>query len=164
MKLKLALITLLIAASASAMAEPKQERMSTELESSIEKLDKINHLPNLLPVIIENSDFIGLTKAQLTELNQWRDANREAMLAAMQQIALKRVAIRDAAIAPTVSSARLQQMQNEIFRLQREVLQYKLSCRDHIVRTFNQENWTNFFIVLADEGIGVSVPINYAVR
>jgi len=80
------------------------------------------------------------------------------MLAAMKEAALKRVEIKQAALSPTVSSARLQQMQNDIFRLQREILEYKLSCRDHVVQTFNNENWDSFFMVLAEEDIGVSMP------
>ena len=84
------------------------------------------------------------------------------MLNAMKQIARKRIEIKQAALSPSVSSARLQQMQNEIFRLQREVLDYKLSCRDHVLQTFNEENWISFYMVLADEDIGVSVPVEFA--
>ncbi|MGB5279491.1 MAG: hypothetical protein WBP02_20340 [Gammaproteobacteria bacterium] len=157
-------ILALILASFSALtcAEPVFEQGDDYIESSIEKLDRINHLPNLLPVILENKDFIGLNDDQVAALDHWRDKNREPMLAAMKEIARKRVAIREAAISPTVSSARLQQMQNEIFRLQRQVLQYKLSCRDHIVQTFNKENWASFFLILADRGIEVAIPLNYA--
>ena len=152
----------LLSLSFIAVANPDTKQANTELESSIAKLDKINHLPVLLPVILKNRDFIGLTDEQVAELDQWRTENREPMLAAMKAIVQKRVAIREAAISPTVSSARLMQMQNEIFRLQREVLEYKLSCRDHIVNTFNIENWDSFFMLLADEGIGLSVPVDYA--
>jgi hypothetical protein len=53
-------------------------------------------------------------------------------------------------------------MQNEIFRLQREVLQYKLSCRERILQTFNDENWISFFMVLAEENTGFTVPLQYA--
>jgi hypothetical protein len=159
-KVLLALLVLFF--TSITFADSASEQFNANIESSIEQLDKITHLPNLLPVILENRDFIGLTEEQVAELDNWRNENREPMLAAMKEIARKRVAIRQAAISPTVSSARLQQMQNEIFRLQREVLQYKLSCRDHIVRTFNDENWTSFFMVLADKDIGVSLPVNYA--
>ncbi len=133
-----------------------------DIESSIEKLDSINYLPNLLPVILRNKDFIGLTDEQVIRLEEWRSTNREAMLAAMKEVASKRLEIKQAALSPTVSAARLQQMQNDIFRLQREVLEYKLSCRDHVVRTFDNENWVSFFMVLADENIGVPLPVNFA--
>ena len=129
---------------------------------SIEKLDKINYLPALLPVIFRHRDFIGLTDEQVDNLEHWRSENREKMLSVMNEVARKRIEMKQAALSPTVSSARLQQMQNEIFRLQREVLEYKLSCRDHVVRTFNDENWISFFMVLADEDIGVSVPVDFA--
>ena len=143
-------------------AGPALDQKQADIETSIAKLDRINYLPNLLPVILENRDFIGLTDDQVNTLEQWRAHNREPLLETMKLVASKRVELKQAALSPTVSSARLQQMQNEIFRLQREILEYKLSCRDHVVRTFNDENWTSFFMVLADEDIGVAVPVNFA--
>ena len=142
------------------IAGPAMDRQLLDVESSIQKLDRINYLPNLLPLILDNRDFIGLTDEQVGELEQWRNANREPMLAKMKEVVSKRIEIKQAAISPTVSSARLQQMQNDIFRLQREILEYKLSCRDHVVRTFNEENWTSLFMVLADQDIGVQVPLS----
>ena len=135
---------------------------SPALEISIEKLDKLNYLPNLLPIIVRNRDFIGLTDDQYAELDDWRKTNKEPMLAIMKEIARKRVEIKEAALSPTISSARLMQMQNDIFRLQREVLEYKLSCRDRVMSTFTSENWISFYMVLADEDMAISVPFNYA--
>jgi hypothetical protein len=135
---------------------------SPALENAVEKLDKLNYLPNLLPIIVNNRDFIGLTDEQFAELDDWRKTNKEPMLAAMKEIARKRIEIKEAALSPTISSARLMQMQNDIFRLQREVLQYKLSCRDRVMSTFTRENWMSFYMVLADEDMAIAVPFNYA--
>jgi len=143
-------------------AEPSAEQLRFDLDLAINKLDKNNYLPNLLPIIIKNKDYIGLTQKQIDEFDEWRKTNREPMLAKMQKITSKRIEIKQAALSPTVSSSRLIQMQNEIFRLQREVIEYKLSCREHIIRTFNEENWISFFMVLAEEDIGITVPPNYA--
>ncbi len=156
----LSLSFLLVTQMSFAGSAPDQEQF--DINSSIEKLDKINYLPNLLPVILNNKDFIGLTEEQIGKLEDWRRENRQPMLAAMKQAAVKRIKIKQAALSPTISSARLQQMQNDIFRLQRQILEYKLSCRDNVVRTFNDENWTSFFMVLADEDIGVSVPVIFS--
>ena len=145
-----------------AHAEPSVEQLRFDLDHAINKLDKINYLPDLLPTIIENKDFIGLTQKQVDGLDEWRQKNREAMLATMQKITSKRIEIKQAALSPTVSSSRLIQMQNEIFRLQREVIEYKLSCREHIIRTFNDRNWINFYMLLADENTGITVPLDYA--
>ncbi len=150
--------------SQMSLAGSTSNQKQLDIEASIEKLDKINYLPNMLPVILENQDFIGLTEEQVSTLEKWRTQNRKPMLAKMQQAARKRIEIKEAAISPTVSSARLQQMQNDIFRLQREILEYKLSCRDHVVQTFSDENWISFFMVLSDQDIGVSVPSNFAER
>ena len=146
----------------SALAEPTLDQKRPDLELVIQKLDKINYLPNLLPIIINNKDFIGLTQKQVDDLNDWRKTNRSPMVAVMQKIVSKRIDIKQATLSPTVSSSRLIQMQNEIFKLQREVIEYKLSCREHIIRTFNDENWISFFMVLAEEDIGITVPLNYA--
>ena len=128
-----------------AFAGSTLEQNRPALEHAIEKLDKINYLANLMPVIMKNKDYIGLTHKQLADFDDWRKTNKAPMVAAMQKIVDKRIAIKQAALSPTVSSSRLIQMQNEIFRLQREVLQYKLSCREQIVKTFNNENWVSFF-------------------
>ena len=164
MRLKKLLTPLLVCIPVVAVADPSLGPVEDDILSTVEQLDKISHLPSLLPVILENKDFIGLSDKQVAELDRWRDQSATPMLAAMKEIARKRIAIKEAAISPTVSSARLQQMQNEIFRLQREVLQYKLSCRDHIMQTFDNENWASLFMLLADRDIGVSIPLNYAER
>ena len=120
------------------------------IDSSIALLDNISYLPNpyfawecnlrasLSPAKIRHKDLIGLTDKQLRKLEQWRKQNRQPMLAAMKEAALKRVEIKQAALTPTVSSARLQNLQNDIFRRQREILEYKLSCRDHLARISHQ--------------------------
>lgn len=68
--------------------------------------------------------------------------------------------IKESALSPGTSS-RLIQMQNEVFRLQRPVLEYKLSSRDLVINTFNSNNWGGFFLVLAGEEIGVTIPELY---
>lgn len=143
-------------------AEPAVEQIRNDLDEAIQKLDNINYLPNLLPIIFNNADFIGLTQKQVDALDGWKKTNRGPMVAAMNEIVSKRIKMKQAAITPTTSSARLIQMQNEIFRLQREVIEHKLSCREKIILTFNNENWISLFMVLADEDAGITVPLNYA--
>jgi hypothetical protein len=128
------------------------------LEQKLEKLDKINFLPNLLSVIINNSDILELTDEQLAKLLTWRNKNRENVTAIMNEIINRRIKIKEAALSPDISAARLIQMQNEIFRLQRQVLNYKLSCRDLVLNTFNATNWEEFFIVLADMETDIILP------
>ncbi len=156
------IISVLFLTQHSAYAEPTVEQKRHDLDHAIKKLDKINYLPNLLPIIINNKDFIGLTQEQVDDLDQWRITNRAPMLNTMREIADKRIEMKQASLSPTVSSARLIQMQSEIFRLQRQVIEHKLSCREHIIQTFNDENWISFFMVLADEDVGITVPLNYA--
>lgn len=153
---------LIVCTSQISYADSSHEQKELEMESYIAKLDKVNYLPNLLPIIFENIEFIGLTEDQVTSLDNWRKTYREPMLTAMQDITKKRIELKTAALSPNISSARLLQLQNDIFRLHREVLEYKLSCREHVVHTFNNENWMSFYMVLAEENIGAPVPVNLA--
>jgi len=154
-------LTLFISITGTALAETESNELKIEQYQYIEKLDKINFLPSLLPVIIENSDVIELTDKQLEVLLEWREQNREVVIATMNEIARKRVEIKTAALSPDTSSARIIQMQNDVFRLQREVLEYKLSCRDLVINTFNKNNWEGFFLVLADKEMGITLPELY---
>lgn len=156
--LLVSLITLIIT-TGIATAELSSNKQYTE--KHIDKLDKISYLPSLLPVIIENSDVIELTDEQLNSLLNWRKLNGKNLTTAVNEIAYRRVEIKEAALSPNVSSARLIQMQNNVFRLQREMLEYKLSCRELVINTFNRNNWESFFLVLADKQIGVTLPDIY---
>ena len=53
-----------ICLSQSGLAASSMAQNELDIYSSIEKLDKINYLPALLPVIFRHSDFIGLTEEQ----------------------------------------------------------------------------------------------------
>lgn len=154
-------LCLIILISVPASAETEHGQRSLKQHQYIEKLDRVNFLPSLLPVIIENSDIIELSDTQLQTLLQWRDKNRDNVIHAMNEIARKRIEIKESALSPEISSSRLIQMQNEVFRLQREVLEYKLSCRDLVINTFNSKNWEGFFLVLAEEEMGVTLPELY---
>ena len=153
------IIASLMTMTGNAIADSNDE--SRMLEKYVSKLDKINYLPSLLPLIMDNSDVIELTDKQISALKTWRETNREDVIAKMNEIIKKRVDIKEAALSPDISSARLIQMQNEVFRLQREVLVYKLSCRDLVINTFNRNNWEGFFMVLAEQDIGVELPEMY---
>ena len=155
------LLFLVALISVSASADSEHGQRNLEQHQYIEKLDRINFLPSLLPVIIENSDVIELTDTQLQTLLQWRDNNRDDVIHAMNEVARKRLEIKQSALSPEISSSRLIQMQNEVFRLQREVLEYKLSCRDLVINTFNSKNWEGLFLVLAEGEIGVAIPELY---
>lgn len=131
------------------------------LEKHAEKLDKINYLPTLLPVILDNRDVIELTESQVDTLLTWRENNREDVIAVMNEIVRKRVAIKKAALSPEVTALTLMKMQSDVFSLQRKVMEYKLSCRDLVINTFDRDNWDGFYFVLAEQGMDVSLPELY---
>lgn len=131
------------------------------LEQHAEKLDKINYLPALLPVILDNRDVIELTDDQVDTLLTWREINREDVIAVMNKIVRKRVDIKKAALSPEVTASTLMKMQSDVFSLQRKVLEYKLSCRDLVINTFDRNNWDGFYFVLAEQGMDVPLPELY---
>ena len=124
----------------------------------IKKLDKINYLPALLPAILDNRDVIELTDNQFDTLLTWRENNRLDVIEVMNEIVRKRVEIKKAALSPEVSALTLRKMQSDVFELQRAVMEYKLSCRELVINTFNRNNWDGFYFVLAEMGMDVSLP------
>lgn len=129
-----------------------KERLSVE---RLEQLSSISFHPALLPIILKNRDFIGLTDSQVEVFRTWQRENAKKMIAEMNEIISKRAYFRRAAITPSVSADALRALQQEIFRLQMRVLNYRLTCRENMLKTFNKDNWAAFLIVLADEGYAI---------
>lgn len=149
-------ITLMTASlSAPLDAQPTDEQVNNQYRQQLERLDKVNFHPNLLPLILKNKDYLELTPQQLDAFNSWRKTNAKAMFATMDEIIRKRIEFREAALSPDVSANDLRQKQQEIFRLHQKVLEYKLSCRENIHNTFTAQNWDDFFVVLAEEGYAI---------
>lgn len=155
--MKTVILTIFLLLSVStAKAQINEETL--QIERYISTLDRVNHLPSLLPLIIENSDVIELTDKQLQTLLSWREEHRQGVVGTLNEIVRKRILIKEAALSPYSSSGKIKKMQSEIFRLQRKVLDYKLACRELVIKTFNENNWDGLFLVLADTDMGISLP------
>ncbi|NNJ96595.1 MAG: hypothetical protein HKP12_05490 [Gammaproteobacteria bacterium] len=126
-----------------------------QYQQQLERLDKVNFHPNLLPLILKHKDYLELTPEQIAAFRAWREKNAKSMIAAMDEIIRARIAFREAALSPDVSADDLRQKQRQIFALHQQVLDYKLSCRENILNTFNAQNWEDFFVVLAEEGYAI---------
>lgn len=135
-----------------------QQDLDEQAEVYLAKLDKINYLPSLLPVILNNSDIIELDQKQIDTLTSWRTENREKVIATMNQIVKKRAELKRVALSPGTSAHKLVALQDDIFKLQRDVMNYKLSCRDLVIKTLNADNWDGLYMVLADEGYAFDLP------
>lgn len=128
---------------------------ANQYQQQLERLDKVNFHPNLLPLILKHKDYLELTPQQIDAFLSWRKTNAKAMFATMDEIIRMRIEFREAALSPGVSASDLRQKQQEIFALHQKVLEYKLSCRENIHKTFTEQNWDDFFVVLAEEGYAI---------
>lgn len=43
-------------------------------------------------------------------------------------------------------------------------MEYKLSCRELVIDTFDRNNWDGFYFVLAEMGMDVSLPELYVAQ
>ncbi len=136
-------------------AEGSDQQEIKQYQQQIERLDKLNFHPNLLPLILRHKDYLELTPEQIAAFRTWRDKNAEPMFAAMNEIIRARIEFKEAALSPDVSADNLRQKQQQIFALHQQVLDYKLSCRENILNTFSAQNWEDFFVVLAEEGYAI---------
>ena len=122
-----------------------------ELDKKLELLDKISYHPSLLPIIMQNRDFLELTNDQMKRLTEWRKKNAPAMLEKMEEVAKGRIDFVERSLNPKTTQQDLVREQHQLFKLQEEVLTYKLSCRQNILQTFTPKQWDALQLIMADQ-------------
>ena len=100
---------------------------------------------------MQNRDFLELTPDQMKKLTDWRKKNAPAMLEKMEQVAKGRIDFVERSLDPKTSEAELVREQHHLFKLQEEVLAYKLSCRQNILKTFTPKQWDALQLIMADQ-------------
>ena len=121
------------------------------LDKKLELLDRISYPPSLLPIVMQNRDYLELTPDQLKRLTEWRKKNAPAMLEKMEEVAKGRIDFIERTLNPKTSEAELLREQHHLFKLQEEVLAYKLSCRQNILQTFTPKQWDALQLIMADQ-------------
>jgi hypothetical protein len=142
---------LLLGLTTTNVAISATETDTADLDKKLELLDKISYHPSLLPIIMQNKDFLELTPDQLERLTEWRKKNVPAMLEKMQEVAKGRIDFVARSLDPKTSEAELVREQHQLFKLQEEVLAYKLSCRHNILQTFTPKQWDALQLIMADQ-------------
>ena len=142
---------LLLGLTTTNVAISATETDTADLDKKLELLDKISYHPSLLPIIMQNKDFLELTRDQLERLTEWRKKNVPAMLEKMQEVAKGRIDFVARSLDPKTSEAELVREQHQLFKLQEEVLAYKLSCRHNILQTFTAKQWDALQLIMADQ-------------
>lgn len=94
---------------ASVLADEQLRR--DDLVVRLALMDKISYHPNLLPVILRNSDYLELTPEQLEGLNAWRKSNVRSMLSKMEENVMGRIEFMEAAVDPSTMDRELQARQ-----------------------------------------------------
>jgi hypothetical protein len=151
----------LLAASAGAdpLTAPPDQLTQTQpltaeqwdaLRERVGLLDKIAHLPSLLPVVMKNRDALELTPEQVAAFQHWRRTDYQRMVDLMNDIIQRRIALSQATLDPAVSSAEILEKQAEIFELQRALIALRLSCRELIVSSFTPAQWDNLAFILEE--------------
>jgi len=118
-------------------------------------LDTISYHPSLLPLVLQNTDYLELTPGQVQRLRDWRRERAPAMLEKMREIARGRIEFIELSLNPQSKQAELEALQQSLFRLQEEVLSYKLECRQQILRTFTADQWDALRLLYSDRQMAV---------
>lgn len=122
-----------------------------QIEDRMALLNNISYLPSLLPIIMQNRDSLELTREQVDSLRQWRKHNYQRMVNVMNTIITRRIALAQRAVDPETTPEQLTALQDELFALQREVFEIRLSCRQLVTESFTEEQWANFAFVAAED-------------
>ncbi len=162
MKHLLILASMLVFTSAHAvdateqLSEPQLQELDViDWELAFKRMDRLSPMgyhPFLMPLLMDNRDFIELDKDQLAVFKRWRDKNRVPLLHMMNRIVTERNNFHRLSLNPLTREEVLKSKQEEIFKLQQKVLQIQLSCRRDILDTLSQEQWENFNFVLNEYG------------
>jgi hypothetical protein len=123
---------------------------TSKLDQRLELLDKISYHPSLLPIIMQNSDYLELSPDQLKRLSEWRKKYAPGMLEKMKEVAQGRIDFIELSLNPKTSQEELVREQHHLFKLQEDVLTYKLSCRQNILQTFTPKQWDALQLIMAD--------------
>lgn len=123
----------------------------------MESLSKVGYHPFLMPLIMENIDSLELTQEQIEGFKKWRKKNRVKILHLMDKIIYERNLFHRLSLHPGTREEVLLAKQDEIFKLQRKVLKYQLSCRREILDSFTEKQWDNFRFVLSANGYEVDM-------
>lgn len=118
----------------------------------MKSLSQVGFHPFLMPLIMENRDFIELTKEQTAIFMAWRNKNRVPLLHLMNRIIAERNLFHKLTLSPDTSDEVLLTKQEEIFKLHKKVLKYQLSCRRNILDQFTEQQWDSFRFVLSENG------------
>jgi hypothetical protein len=150
-------ICMLVVVSLSARAADFAERQPDAggLEQQLMLLDKISYHPSLLPLVLQNMDYLDLTPAQETRLRNWRRDHAQAMLEKMREIAQGRIDFQERSLDPRSTPEALIALQQKLFRLQEEVLRDKLQCRENILKSFTPEQWEALRFMYAEHQMAV---------
>lgn len=122
-----------------------------EVMAKVTLLDSAVLIPSLLPVIMTNRDALELSEEQFERFHRWRKENYVNMVNIMNEVIEKRVQFRIESLSPEISDAHLVAFQEEIHRLERELLKIRLTCRAIVMETFTKEQWQTFEFLVADE-------------
>lgn len=120
------------------------------LKERMALVSNISFIPSLLPIIMNNQDALELSEAQVSAFRAWRRGNYQKMVDDMNTIIEKRIALSSKSLNPNISGAEILQSQSEIFDLQTNVLKLRLGCRELIINTFNDNQWTAFEFVIEE--------------
>lgn len=153
------LFTILLCCSlpnATAYAKHNSEHplTSEDWQEVMEKVSLLHEavlIPSLLPVIMRNRDALGLSEEQMKRFFHWRKENYVNMVNIMNEVIEKRVQFGIESLSPATTDAHLLAFQEEIHRLERELLRIRLSCRAIVMETFTQEQWESLEFIVADD-------------
>lgn len=150
-----AILFVLLLISSAVMAKHDSDHPLTpddwkEVMEKVLLLENTGLLPTLLPVIMKNQDTLQLTDEQISAFRDWRKHNYTNVVNIMNEIVERKFQFRIEALTPDTPDSRLYTMQSEIHELQRELLKIKLSCRNLVMTTFTDEQWSNFAFIVSD--------------
>ncbi len=106
----------------------------------MQMLHHANPMPNLMQVVMTQSDKLELTEEQRKALDKWHEKNHPRIMEMVKRVAeLEKTLAREA--LEGASGAVLQRITNETFRLRENIITTKLACRNNMHNILKPKQW-----------------------
>jgi hypothetical protein len=100
-----------------------------------------NPMPNLMKIVKQQGDQLGLSDEQAAQLAVWRENNMAPMHARAEQVMALEAELKQAALDGR-PKAELMGIASRIMSERTQIIATKADCRDHLMRVLTPEQFT----------------------
>jgi hypothetical protein len=109
-----------------------------------------NPVPNYVSVIKKNSDTLGLSKEQISQVMAWNKANSKQMHDMVMSVIDGEMKMKQASLA-NANAQEILKIAKEVHETRMNIIEGKTRCRDHIKAILNDDQWEKLTLMIINK-------------